>query len=296
MKINKLFTIFLTFLMLSSVAPAKIVTSDMLDVPKKPEYRLGTGSESEKEFKVVSTVEEKQAKLKREYVKSKSYADYTIKDLSKEVAALSDIDKENMLEDISILWSGAAAKSETVKFTIYKLANPDADKPDKNIVQKVIRPLAGFSSLAGAGFMNPIAATTAIMSGALVSSLSTDDRELNYKYTKVTDADMIMLLKRVDDLQRRLITDYMDYITAYRAVNLTGETVKKSFANVQKRHAKRETVLIADSYYRNALENKKRAETIFLSKRAALEQTVGIEAMAEFEAALAEREKNKSAE
>lgn len=268
--------------------------TDTSIIPKKPAYRLGTGDKPEQEYKVIEGLDEKQAKIKREYVMSKSYADSTLKDLSREVINIADIDKENMLEDISILWSGAASKSETVKFTMYKLANPDADKPDKSVIQKVIRPLAGFTSMAGAGFLNPVAATTAIMSGALVNSLSADDKELNYKYTKVTDADMIMLMKRVDDLQTRLVSEYVDYMTAYKNLDLTAEVASKFKSNIDKlKDGPKADLLIADSYYHSILENKKRAETVFLAKRAALEQTAGPEAIAEFEAVLAERRNTK---
>ena len=235
------------------------VLYDDLNNPKNPTYRLGTGSEPEIEYKVknIDSVEEQRAKYVREHIKKKSYADSTLADLSKELAGSIDIDKEIMISDIAILWAGAAAKSETVKFTLYKLSNPDADKPDEGIIKKVVRPLAGFSSMAGAGFLNPIAATTAIMSGALVNSLTTGDKDLNYKYTKVTDADMIMLMKRVDDLQKRLINEYIDYMTLLHAAETAKAIVQNRYQNLQMaKHYNREMVLIADAYYRTALEKK----------------------------------------
>ena len=147
--------------------------------------------------------------------------------------------------------------------------------------------------MAGAGFLNPVAATTAIMSGALVNSLSQDDKELNYKYTKVTDADMIMLLKRVDDLQKRLINNYIDYMTALKASETAKVTVINRYENLQKvKNSSHELQLIADAYYQNALENKKRIETDFLSKRAALEQIVGADVIINFEENLKQRRKN----
>lgn len=259
---------------------------------KEPAYRLGTGANPEIEYKVkkADSYEEQRAKLVQKHVQNKSYADSSLADLSREISKIVEADRETIIEDIGILWAGAAAKSETVKFTIYKLANPDADKPDENIVKKVIKPLAGFSSMAGAGFLNPVAATTTIMSGALVNSLTTDDKELNYKYTKVTDADMIMLLKRVDDLQKRLINNYIDYMTALKATETARKTVINRYKNLQLvKNSSRDLQLIADSYYRSALENKNRLETDFLSKRATLEQIVGADVMQEFEEALKKR-------
>jgi len=268
------------------------ITLEEVKSLKEPAYRLGTGAGPEIEYKIkkADSYEEQRAKLVQEYMKNKSYADSSLADLSREIGKIVEADRETMIEDIGILWAGAAAKSETVKFTIYKLANPDADKPDENIVKKVVRPLASFSSMAGAGFLNPIAATTTIMSGALVNSLSTDDKELNYKYTKVTDADMIMLLKRVDDLQKRLINNYIDYMTALKATETAKETVINRYKNLQLvKDSSRDLQLIADSYYRSALENKNRLETDFLSKRATLEQIVGADVLQEFEEVLKNR-------
>ncbi len=271
------------------------ITYDELDTPKNPAYRFGTSSSKpEKEYKAktINSYEETTAKTKREYIKNKSYADSTLAELSLEIAKIVDIDKESLISDISILWAGAASKSETVKFTIYKLSNPDADKPDENIVKKVVRPLAGLSSMAGAGLMNPVAATSAIMSGALFNSLTVDDKELNYKYTKVTDADMIMLLKRVDDLQKQLIHQYIDYMTALKATETVAVIVKNRYQNLQTvKNSSNELMLIADSFYRSALEEKQNIEMDFLAKRAALEQTVGTESLLEFESVLKERKK-----
>lgn len=278
-------------ILLSGIASAE-VTYDELSVPKNPSYRLGTSNDPEMEYKIknIDNYDERRTKYVKEQIKNKSYADSTLSDLSKEIGQNVDAEKENLISDIGILWAGAAAKSETVKFTIYKLSNPDADKPDQSIIKKVVRPLAGLSSMAGAGFLNPIAATSAIMSGALVNSLATDDKELNYKYTKVTDADMIMLLKRVDDLQKRLIDEYIDYMTALKASEQAKKTVQNRYLILQEAKAQnREYMLIADAYYRSALEKKQSIELDFLAKRAALEQIVGVEAMAEFEEVLKQR-------
>ena len=283
----------LIIITMSGYAQAAVVY-DELSQPKNPSYRLGTSSMPEQEYKVkkIDNYEEQRAKYVKEYVKNKSYADSTLADLSRELGKSIETDRETMVADIAILWAGAAAKSETVKFTIYKLSNPDADKPDESIIKKVVRPLAGFSSMAGAGFLNPIAATTAIMSGSLVNSLSTDDKELNYKYTKVTDADMIMLLKRIDDLQKRLINDYIDYMTYLKASETARVTVQNRYQNLQAaKNQNREILMIADAFYRTALERKQRIEMDFLSKRAALEQIVGVDAMTEFEEVLKQRQK-----
>ena len=285
---NKLFlTAIILFSTLTSCS-AEVTFDDLINY-KKPAYRVGTTNDIESEFKVKETIqyEELIAKTKRAQVKDKTYADTTLRELSKELGKEIASEKQDLIGDIRILWAGAAAKSETVKFTIYKLSNPDADKPDENIIKKVISPIASFSAMAGAGFLNPVAATSAIMGSSLLGSLTTNDKDLNYKYKKVTDADMIVLLKRIDELQQELIKAYVDYMTGLEKLDRIEKIVEKRgqiLTNVQ--NLSHEINLVADSNYRNALNLKRSIEMDFLAKRARLEQIAGVDAMAEFEETL----------
>lgn len=272
------------------------VTLEDINTPKAAAYRLGTSNDLEKEYKVIDINEindTKKASYNEEYLKNISYSDSTLKDLSREVSKLVELDKDDMLEDVQILWTGAATKSETIKFAIYKLSNPDADKPDEGIVKKIIKPLATMSSIAGAGFMNPIAATSALMGSSFLNSMSFSDKDLNYKYTKVTDADMIILIRKVDELQKKMIREYFDYMSSYEILKMSNESLQNRIKNYnQAKNMSDDALLIADAYYRVALDNKNQLELDFLSKRAALEQLVGAEALQEFETKLQEREKD----
>ena len=268
-----------------------------LTLLKDPAYRLGTSSEIEKEYNVVDLTDKEtstSATYDKEYIKSITFSDVTLKDISKELSKILDLDKSEMMEDIQTLWAGAANKSETIKFAIYKLSNPDADKPDDSIIKKIVRPLASFSSIAGAGFVSPVAATTALAGSSLINSLSFNDKELNYKFTKVSDADMIMLIKKVDELQKNMINEYFDYLTSAQILKMTEQNLKKREKNYElAKSLNNETLLIADSYYRVALDNRAKAELEFLAQRAALEQLVGTDALKEFEKRYYQREKDK---
>lgn len=278
-------------LILSSMALSSYsVTLDELTLPKDPAYRLGTSDVIEKPYKEVDLTQEQVATYDEENIKNMTYADSTLKDISIEISKLLEIEKPYMLEDVQILWSGAATKSETIKFALYKLSNPDKDKPDESIVKKIIRPIASFSTVAGAGFLNPVAATTAMMSGSLINSMSFNDKDLNYKFSKVNDADMIILIRRVDELQKRMLTEYSDYMTAFNLLKLSSENLNKRYANFQAvKDDTNENLLIADAYYRVAKDKKEQLELDFLAKRAALEQLVGVEALNQFENKLKER-------
>ena len=279
---KKLIFIFSLILLFMSNASAQEVMQ-----PKKPAYRLGVTYDIEKEYKITDITDrkaEKTASYAKEYIKNVTYADSSLKDLSNEISKLLTIEKEEMLEHIQILWAGAALRSETIKFALYKLSNPDADKPDETIIKKIIRPLSTASSIAGAGLGDPFSATAALFSGHLLNSLSYNDKDLNYKYTKVTDADMIVLITKVDNMQKKVIDLYYDYMTCYNLVSMAEK-------NIQKREERynlsiydnNEQLIIADAFFRSAMDNKAKLELEFLEKRAALEQLVGIEALTEFE-------------
>ncbi len=279
--------LYITLILILYAGSAFAITAKDLKEPKKPAYRLGVTYNIEKEYKVTDltqTQQEKTASYAKEYIKNSTYADSSLKDLSNEISKLLTIEKEDMLEHIQILWAGAALRSETIKFALYKLANPDADKPDETIIKKIIRPLSTVSSIAGAGLGDPFSATAAMFGGHLLNSLSFNDKDLNYKYTKVTDADMIVLITKVDNMQKKVIDLYYDYMTSFNLLSMCEKNVKKREERYNAAiYENKEQLLIADAYYRSALDTKAKLELEFLENRAALEQLVGIEALTEFE-------------
>lgn len=282
----KKFLLILSIFMLTFQS-VKSDTLEEFNIPKNPAYRLGLTYSIEKEYKVTdisSRKTEKTASYEKSYIKNSTYADSSLKDLSNEISKLLTIEKEEMLEHIQILWAGAALRSETIKFALYKLSNPDADKPDESIIKKIIRPLSTASSIAGAGLGDPFSATAALVSGHLLNSLSFNDKDLNYKYTKVTDADMIVLITKVDNLQKKVIDAYFDYMTTFNLLIMTEKNLKQREERYNSGiYQTQDQLLVADAYYRSAIDNKAKLELEFLEARAALEQLVGMEALVEFE-------------
>ncbi len=283
---KKLILLVILFLTVNSV----YAQETELQEPKKPAYRLGLTYNIEKEYKITDltkTQKSKTASYAKAYLKNSTYADSTLKDLSNEISKLLTVEKEEMLEHIQILWTGAALRSETIKFALYKLSNPDADKPDETIVKKIIRPLSTVSSIAGAGLGDPFSATAAMVSGHLLNSLSFNDKDLNYKYTKVTDADMIVLITKIDNMQKQVIDKYYDYMTSYNLLSMCEKNLKTREKRYNSGIYKtEEQLLIADAYYRSAIDTKEKLQLEFLENRAALEQIVGAEALQEFEKTL----------
>ena len=282
---------------LSISCPCFSITTEEIRQPKPALNQLGINYEPENKFEIIkkdSSVEKNVAKLieDKDEFSNYTYADLSLKKLASEISQDLAMDMDNVLEDVKTLWIGAATRSETISYAMYKLANPDADKPNESVIKKVIKPVANLTSMAGIGVADPILATSAMISGNIMNALATDNKTINYKYSKVTDADMVILVRKIDDLQRILTDKYCDYMSARKILNMVSDITKRREERVNSMtNRSRNEVMIADAYYRESLnyETKKRAE--FLAKRSALEQLVGNETLRQFEDNLIQRSK-----
>lgn len=283
-------------------ANAQLTLQDMT-VPKPAAYRVGISAIPENQYVQApedeSKIEEVTTRIDNSNEDSVdiTYADLSIKRLSKEISRELSYEEKDMVADLSLLWQGAATQSDTINFALYKLANPDADKPDKQSLKKVLSTIASMSTLVGAGMANPIMAGSSLIGSNVLGIMSQDTKALNYKYSKVTDADMIILIRKVEDLQQNAVDLYYDYMSARKQVEMITKLVderQQKFKLAQSNNAARELVVITDAYYRSALDKQRSARSNFLSKRAALEQFVGNEAFNQFEQELINREKNEN--
>ena len=287
--------------LLTSFLQVQAINLDEITAPKDMFYRFGTSDVPETKIDKSDSIDlstpavdikptivkEVKSEIKNE---SKTYADLSIKSMAMEVSKSVDMDYNEMLEDLSLLWQGAATKSDTIKFAIYKLSNPDKDKPDESTVKKVISTIAGMGTFLGAGSGNPVLASAALIGGNTLGIMSQDNKALNYKYTKVTDADMIILVRKVDELQQKIVDAYYDYMTARLMYDMTSKMVKEKEDTYKRSLSqKREIVLITDTYYRNAIDEQVKARGNFFEKRSQLEQLVGNDVFRQFEAIVDKR-------
>ena len=115
-----------------------------------------------------------------------NYADLSLKRLANDISYELDEDSAKINSDLAVLWNATLNRSETMKYAIYKLSNPDEDKPNESTMKKILKPIANFSSIAGASVAgNPFAATGALIGGGLANAFMKDDKELNYRFSKV---------------------------------------------------------------------------------------------------------------
>lgn len=280
---------------------AQVKLEDMeLQGVKPPAYRLGLTDEPENQYEEVQTqtnIEQKEAveKVEETPIEYMTYADLSIKNLSKEISKELSLDEKEMMGDLTLLWQGAASKSDTISFALYKLSNPEEDKPDEKSVKKVLLNIASLSTLVGAGMGNPLLATGSMLGSSIFGIMSQDTKALNYKYTRVTDSDMIILIRKVEDLQQNTVNLYYDYMTAKQLLELTDKVVEQRKKNYDAAQIQsKEVILVTDAYYRTALDDQAKARASFNAKRAALEQFVGNDVFTQFEQILKERDSKKN--
>lgn len=287
-------------LILSAILVPLISTStyaisyEDLNTVKEPAYRLGTTTEVENKMDINAEIEHTKAKMSESSIDEANltYADLSIKQISKEISQTLQIDYDEILADLSLLWQGAATKSDTIKFALYKLANPDEDKPNPNAVRKVLSTIANMSTIVGAGTGNPLLFCSSLIGGNTLGILSQDTKALNYKYTKVDDADMIILVRKIDELQQKVVGLYYDYMTTREIYNMRSEMAKRRHFNYeQTQNSSKEVIIISDAYYREALDLQRKAKSNFISKRSQLEQLVGTDTFKQFEENINSRDK-----
>ncbi|MBQ4114863.1 hypothetical protein IJD34_05620 [bacterium] len=291
---KKIILFLLTIGILQQTAFAGIELSDVKS-PKDPFYKIGPTDSPEKklDFEIQPTIQPSvQKDITIEDNQNLTYADLSIKKMASEISKSIEIDYNDMQADLSLLWQGAAMKSDTIKFAIYKLSNPDKDKPDSGAVKKVLTTIAGMSTMIGAGMGNPVMASAALIGGNTLGIMSNDTKAMNYKYTQVTDADMIILVRKVEELQQKVVDMYYDYLTARELFNMTSEMVEKAHSNYKlAQKSPKAVVLMTDTFYREALDEHQKAKGAFFEKRSRLEQLVGMDVFRDFEANIDAREK-----
>lgn len=281
-----------------------------LTTPKPPAYRMGLTDEAEVKFSTfdnkiypnVSTINKNIDysidKIENETdelgdLSKLTYADLSIKRLSTEISKTLEADDRTMLGDLSMLWQGAAMQSDTINYALYKLSNPEEDKPDTHSIKNVLGSIANASSIVGATVGNPMIAAGSFLGGNLLSIFSQDTKALNYKYTKINDADMVILVRKIEELQQKTVNLYYDYMVSRKKVLLLQKMVKERKQNYDlSLQSSREIALISDAYYRNAMDKLSKANAEFYTNRASLEQFVGHDIFEQFEKEVTEREKS----
>jgi hypothetical protein len=238
------------------------------------------GADSKLEDPVIPQKTAKIAPIIAKKKKDLTYADIDVKKIADELKDDLNEEKPEFLEDLKILWEAAVERSETIRFAILKLSNPNGEVEKKGIVKKIIAPLASVAPLIGAGSPDPMTGGSAILGGSVLSSLLADNSAFNNHLSKVTDTDLVLLAQEIDNLQQKLVILYYNYLNSLQRLELADKVLDNRYNYYQKfQKSSPETISVADVFYREAIDAQYKSRQEVLTSRAALEQFVGGQAI-----------------
>ena len=216
----------------------------------------------------------KEENTKKAY--AQTYADLDMKEIANEMNLELADEKDQIQEDLKTLWQAAITKSETIRFAIYKLSNPGGDEEKKSMVKKILNPLTSVAPLVGMGSSNAVAGGSAVVGGGMLGTLLSDDSAANNHLSRVSDADLVILAQETDNLQQKLIELYYNYLSSTERLKMADQLVKNRYKYYQAaQNSSKETISVADVFYREGLDIQYKTREEVMKNRAALEQLVG---------------------
>jgi hypothetical protein len=116
---------------------------------------------------------------------------------------------EQQGKDMNVLWQAAVYRSQPIRYAIEKLSRQDASgKPVKN--KAGLKRLLNTTAQVGGAAASIVSGTPiGLLSGALVNDIVNQSNSSSTR--PVTDADMVILARAVDDLQQELLDLYLSY-------------------------------------------------------------------------------------
>ena len=208
--------------------------------------------------------------------------DYETKIIIEEITKELTNERPRMLEELSSLWVNAVQKSDTVYFAIMKLSNPNGEDVNKKGIKKILEPILGAAPLVGQAFVNPALTAGSLIGSNVLGTMMNDNA--TKRLTRVNDADLVILARAIDELQETLLVNYMAYKSAHSEYELSikiTEERKKAYDKLNKQNSPH--LVLANTFYTEALDNQYKARQHFLMKRVILEQMVGADALNEIE-------------
>ena len=193
------------------------------------------------------------------------------------------IEEQQILNDLRFLWQASVERSMTIRLALQKLSNPNEDQTtETSAVKKVLSPLASLAPLALMTSQTASQASGAMIGGGMLGTLTSDvDDKFNKQLIHVSDYDLIMLAKEIDELQEQLVLKYMEYRQARDLV----EHAEKAYKNAQKYYEQYKNSddiaasTAATTFYDEAMIDLRKEQQAFLKARSTLEQVSSMDAI-----------------
>jgi len=185
---------------------------------------------------------------------------------------------------IGMLWSAAVEHNQTIRYTIEKLSRRDATgKPVANdgVSKRLLQSLVNLGGVAGTVWTGTPASL--IGSNMIQNAMSGNPQET--ALSRVTDADMVILAKEVDNLQTRLITLYYNYLNTKEKLKMTQDAnavVEQSYKHAMLKADPSQKAIqpLMNSMLESAAQNENLAKQALQSAESELSILVGPEAIA----------------
>ncbi len=195
--------------------------------------------------------------------------------------------EELSIADIGMLWEAAVTRSGTIRYAIEKLSRRDATgKPVEgdSFSKRILQNMVHLGGVAGSMWtQNP----AGVIGSGMVQDLMRGNPQ-DSALSRVTDADMVLLAKQVEELQSQLIQLYYGYQHAKERLQMAQEA--SSTINKYYDHAASTPMLsneslqpLMQSIYDSAKQDEQSAQQAFNSARNALGLMVGPDAVAALE-------------
>lgn len=193
--------------------------------------------------------------------------------------------------DIGMLWAAAVERSGTIRYAIEKLSRRDATgKPvaGDTFSRRMLQSLVHLGGVAGSMWTG----TPAGMIGSnMIQGLMSGNPQ-DSALSRVTDADMVILAKEVDNLQTRLIALYYNYRHARERLKLlheAGTTLSKYYDHAAGSADSTAVALqpLMQSLEESARQDELNAQQSFNSARTELGLLVGPEALTALDQSMA---------
>jgi hypothetical protein len=197
-------------------------------------------------------------------------------------------EQEVATKDMAVLWQAAVERSSTIRYAIEKLSRRDSTgKPVQGdpFTTRILQSLARVGGVAGSIMTGSPAG---ILGGNMVNQLLQSDPGSTLQ-NRVTDVDMLILVKEIESLQTKILEQYYTYRHAQQQLK-QAEEANQSMEKIYQKLKLGTTTDALESYQslvdtllNQAQQEMQQAKQNYLSSRGGLALMVGPDALSVIE-------------